>query len=587
MMPIALRTVVVLIAALGVLDPPLETSRPRPVPVRFELAASPASDAATRARAGRDRLAQELRGVIVTAGERAPEAVVVIGAAPPESLPLERVPISTVSLTTDLAPNVRIVRLGDPSPAALRHSIPIDAEFEALGMTGATSVLTLTDRGTVVVRTHHRWSKDRERYRARFVYAPPVAGLHVVRVAAEALDAERSPADNLADVALLVDGRPLRVLAFDPRPSWNATFVRRTLEADPRFHVDSIARSSRGVAIRTRNAPPALVGTGLDEFDVVIAGAPEEMRPEEVDALSRFARQRGGGVVFLPDRRPSGAYASLLPAAAFEEVLVETPVRLNGVAPTEVRASELLVARDTRATASVVAAIERSGRSAPVSVSWTHGAGRMILWGALDAWRYRADEGDGFERFWQATMADLAVGAPARVTVSVTPRIAAVHERIVVRATLRPTEYRAAQGRIELPPVSASLVSADGRAHAVRLWPTAEVGVFEGHASTAGPGIHDVVVIAGSQSGRASVVVTDAPRRVSEPDAAALQLIAESTGGVHVNAADVEPLVRHLRGLAGASERNTIRPMRSVWWFLPFAASLSAEWALRRRRGLT
>ncbi len=586
MMPIAFRTVAILIAVLGVLDPPVETSRPRPVVVRFELAVSPGSDADQRAEAVRDRLARELRDLVVTSGARDPDAIVIVGDAPPESLPTERVPMSTVSLATASAPNVRIVRLTDPSPAALRQSIPIDAEFEAIGMSGAASVFTVSDRGAVVARTEHRWMTDRERHRARFVYAPAGPGLHVVRVAAQPLDAERSAGDNAADVALLVDGRPLRVLAFDPRPSWNATFVRRALEADPRFDVESIARSSRGATVRTRNAPPTLAGAALDELDAVIAGAPEDLRPEEVDALSRFARQRGGAVVFLPDRRPSGAYAGLLPAEAFEEVLVETPVRLAGITPAAVRASELLVARATRPSASAVAAVERSGRAATVSVGWTHGAGRMILWGALDAWRYRADDGDGFARFWQAAVADLAVGSPARVSVSATPRVAAVHERIVVRATLRPTEYGAANGRIELPPVRGSLVSADGRARAVRLWPTAEVGVFEGHAGASGAGTHDVVVIAGSQAGRTSVVVTDGPRRPFEPDAEAFRLIAESTGGVHVSEEDVRPLGRHLRELAGATGRTTSRPMRSPWWFLPFASTLSAEWALRRRRGL-
>lgn len=586
MMPIGFRTVAILIAVLGVLDPPVERSRPRPAAVRFELAVSPGADARQRAQAVRDRLARELRDLVVTSSTRDPDAIVVVGDDLPESLPTGRVPISTVSLATAAAPNVRIVRVGDPPPAALRQSIPIDAEFEAIGMSGVTSVFTVSDGGAVVARTEHRWTTDRERHRPRFAYAPAGPGLHVVRVAGQPLDAERSAADNAADAALLVDGRPLRVLALDPRPSWNATFVRRALEADPRFDVESIGRSSRGVTVRTRNAPPAIGAAALDEFDAVIAGAPENLRREEVDALSRFARQRGGAVVFLPDRRPSGAYAGLLPAEGFEEVLVETPVRLGGIAPAVVRASELLVARAARPGAGAVAAIERSGRAAPVSVSWTHGAGRMILWGALDAWRYRADDGDGFARFWQAAMADLAAGAPARVTVSAAPRIAAVHERIVVRAALRPTEYAAANGRIELPPVSASIVSADGRARAVRLWPTAEVGVFEGHARASGAGVHEVAVTAGSQAGRTSVLVTDGPRRTFEPDVGAFRLIAESTGGVYVSEEDVQPLVRHLRGLAGASERSWSRPMRSPWWFLPFAAGLSAEWALRRRKGL-
>jgi hypothetical protein len=583
---IALRPAAVLIALLGVLDPAFETSRPRRVPVRFELTTPPDSERATRGKAIRQRLSERLRDVIAEAGPRAPEAVVIVGDTVPDALLPGRLPVSTVSLAADLSPNVRIVRLDDPPPAALRQSIPIAAEFEATGMRGATSVLTIADRGVVVDRVQHTWSKDRERYRASMAYAPPGAGLHVVRVSAEPTPAERTAADNLADVALLVEGRPLRVLAFDPRPSWNATFVRRALEADARFQVDSIARSARGVTVRSRHAPPALAGDPLHEFDAVIVGAPEDLRPAEMDALSRFARRRGGAVVFLPDRRPSGVYAGVLPAAAFEEALVETPVRLTGTAPAVVRASELLVARDPSASATALAAIDRRGARAPVSVSWTHGAGRMILWGALDAWRYRADDGDGFARYWRAAMADLALGAPAPMTVSVAPRIAAVHERVVVRAMVRATEYGGAGSRIELPAVSASLVSERGHEQVVRLWPTAEVGVFEGRVTPFAPGNYDVIATAGSHADRAAVAVMEGPQRVVEADAPALRLIAESTGGVHVSLDDLAPLEAHLRGLAGATEQATVRPMRSFWWFLPFAGSLTVEWALRRRRGL-
>ena len=43
-----------------------------------------------------------------------------------------------------------------------------------------------------------------------------------------------------------------------------------------------------------------------------------------------------------------------------------------------------------------------------------------------------------------------------------------------------------------------------------------------------------------------------------------------------------------LARLADALEAARVegRPMRSAWWILPFAACLSAEWWLRRRRGL-
>ena len=51
------------------------------------------------------------------------------------------------------------------------------------------------------------------------------------------------------EVRIAVDVRPIRtrVLFYEPRPSWAATFVRRALEEDRRFDVH--ARSALGTAV--------------------------------------------------------------------------------------------------------------------------------------------------------------------------------------------------------------------------------------------------------------------------------------------------------------------------------------------------
>jgi hypothetical protein len=589
---IVFRTIVIVMAVLGLIDPGFVASRRKPAPVRLKIIEPAGLDQPDRATTRRQRagavakrLTDALGRSVDFSDRRDPAAVVLIGGAPPDALPSGAIPVSTVALSDAVSPNVRLVRLSEPPAVPLRHAAVIEPEFEAVGMNGKSSAIIVTDGGAVVARTVHRWTKDRERFRARLQYAPPSAGVRLVTVEAQGLDEEHVSDDNLADVALLADDRPLRVLAYEPRPSWNATFVRRALEADSRFRVDSIVRPSRGVLVRSGELR-ALAARALDDFDVAIVGAPEELREPELEALSTFARERGGGVVFLPDRRPSGPYVDLLPAGGFDEMVVDNPVRLAMDVPTDVRASELLVARRETPMAGALAAVERSGRMSPVALTWTHGVGRMILWGALDAWRYRADPAGGFARFWQATVADLALTAPPPLMVGVSPRVAAPYEPIVVRATMRPTEFIRRPDRLEFPPVGATLVSEAGATQPVRLWPTTEAGVFEGRSTAPAPGRYAVQVTAGSRSGRAPVIAVAATRRAFEEDAEALKLVAQSTGGVAVAADSLGPLEQHLRALAGASEPRQVHPMRSRWWVLTFAACLCAEWALRRRRGL-
>jgi hypothetical protein len=80
-------------------------------------------------------------------------------------------------------------------------------------------------------------------------------------------------------------------------------------------------------------------------------------------------------------------------------------------------------------------------------------------------------------------------------------------------------------------------------------------------------------------------VVATGVRHPAAYDDESLKLMASSTGGVIVDAADLAKLRQHLLGLSTPDEPRTIRPMRSGWWSVPFALALCTEWALRRRRG--
>ena len=73
------------------------------------------------------------------------------------------------------------------------------------------------------------------------------------------------------------------------------------------------------------------------------------------------------------------------------------------------------------------------------------------------------------------------------------------------------------------------------------------------------------------------------PRRRTPTTAG--RLVATATGGVAVSTADLAPLERHLRSLASREVERTVRPGRSWLLVIAFAALLSAEWTIRRRRG--
>ena len=226
-----------------------------------------------------------------------------------------------------------------------------------------------------------------------------------------------------------------RVQVYEPRPSWATTFVRRALEADARFQIESVSFSSRGIAARTRDDVP-LNDPRIDAFDVLIVGGLDRLSVADVRSLDRYMRERRGAVVLVPDlgidRWP---VRELLPVAPLTERLLERPVKLEttrGVASLEV--SELLLLASPTPGLDVVSSVAGSDPS-PVIVSMAHGGGRLFLSGAMDAWRFRAAGGGAFDRFWRAAIAGLAMAAPPPIDVSVEPPLLRPGERgeLIVR----------------------------------------------------------------------------------------------------------------------------------------------------------
>ena len=113
-----------------------------------------------------------------------------------------------------------------------------------------------------------------------------------------------------------------------------------------------------------------------------------------------------------------------------------------------------------------------AGSNEPVVVMSPHGAGRLIVSGALDTWRYRADHESAFDRFWRSAISGVALATPPAVDVEITPAVARPGESVRVAARVHRSALDA--GATASLQVSARLESGE----AVRLWPDAEADVF-------------------------------------------------------------------------------------------------------------
>ncbi len=403
----------------------------------------------------------------------------------------------------------------------------------------------------------------------RVDWVPLAAGPRALRVTANARNNATHIAEAHVGVEVVEDSTP--VLMYEPEATWLGTFVRRAIAGDPRFRLDARTRLGPSLTAASESSF-ALAVAALTRTGTAIVAAPESLSANEVDSLEQFLRVRGGSVILLPDRRPSGPITRLIPPITSERR--EADAHQVGL----LRASELVTFDASAAGVTVLEAVE--GR--PVVLSSARGRGRMVISGALDAWRYRDGTGQ-FNRFFTALVAAAAEAAGQSLQVTLDDGVIGPGQRTSVEV-----EWRAIEEIPSAVVAAAELRCDNGSVAPVRLWPGARRGVFMGtvHAMSLGSCTVEASIVQPSQlSASAALLVTEHRfRPLGNPSA--LDGAIAAHGGVIVDEGSEAAIVARVRErLPAQRELRDGRPMRSPWWIVPFAVCLGGEWWLRRRSG--
>ncbi len=576
-----LRVVAIAIAILGVVDPVFTWPRTdRPV---VSIIDAGDAGATTAIASGLSRNFEVHRGAIASA-----VSTVLVGHAVPAPPPA--VSGSVIAATPD--PLMRHVAIDDvrvPSIALPGSAVPVGVTLRSHGAKGRKLRIDVSFAGVLLDRATTTVAADDEVSEVALSATALTAGLAAltVRVADDASDDALLKAE--AVVAMDVVSAQWRVLVADARPSWMSTFVRRALEADRRFAVTSRVSTSRGIGAEVGSAPALIDAAALESYSAIVLGAPDALTADEAAALEGFARNRGGAVVLLMDRIDGGAFSRLVGASMWRDV--HGIERRALTAPSGgMQATELAVPQGLIAGAEVLSSTADKS-SLPVVWQAPLGAGRVVVSGALDAWRYRTRDGAGFSRFWTQALADVASAAPAAVALLPSARVVSPGTSIEVRAVVRSAQLSDPSRPAPVVEVRAMIgVSGGTASDTVRLWPTPERGVFAATMRVPdAANTYRIIVEASSGDGRAigtaSADVLGGETRAlnARQDLAAW---VASQGGVVLPSADAMTVERAVRDrLSASSLPRRVHPMRSLWWLPVFIAALGGEWWLRRRRG--
>ena len=571
----ALRAGAILIALVAVIDP--AWSRAAPVRPRVVVPHVAGADRDLAARVA-DVLAPDFE--VSRVDETGASAYVITGADVPEGWqPPEGATVFAVTPAAAIA-GVRILRLDGASEVSIDSVSTLRAVLDVAGAGARDVTLTLNVDGVRRQELVAHVTGADTRAVVPLPFVPSSRGLARVRVDAQVAGGAAAS----AEIAIDVTDRVWRVLVFDGRPTYASTFVRRALEADPRFDVVARSVTSRGMAVLSGAAPVSLDGANtLSAFDLVIIGAPETLGAGEAASLDRYLRVRRGAVVLLPEGSGGELVPRLTGIAAWRDERRPAAVKI-AASENAWTASEFLWPGRWPTLVTPLATMDGTGN--PQAPVWQIpvGGGRLLVSSAIDGWRSRADAASGYSAFWRLTAATAASATPPLVHVRLDERLVTPGAPVVVdvqdlAATGAGT--RAIGARI------AEVVDVTGVSSLVRLWPGESAQQWRGTFRAPDvPGRYRLR-IAGA-SGTVEFQVDDAARVRSASEGNGLAALAASThGGATIAAENLSALPAQLtQALPPTMAPQRGYPMRSVWWLVPFTLAASGEWWLRRRRGL-
>jgi len=579
------RGVAIAIALVAAADPAITSSRT----VRPDVAL--ATSGSARDSAFSDRVARALSKdfTVVRAPLAAAAATVIVGERlPTQSTELASPAFAVFDDANDATVSLDAVRAPSAAPPNARVPIPIAARVK--GARGRTLDVTLRANGLVVDRVTKTIATDDEHTSATLTFVPTVSGAAPLRVQAMVSGGKDSA---MTDIVVDVRRTRIPILFFDPRPSWMSTFVRRAIERDPRFVLTSRVVTSRNLSTDA-GRPPDRLGdaTALAAFDAVVVGAPDALVESDVAGLDAYMRRRGGGVILLFDQRAPGAYERLTNSGAWAVSTDSAVVRIGTTADSAaLRASEVMWPLRVPTNAHVIARTQvnpKHSASDVAAVWWTSvGAGRLVVNGALDAWRFR--DRSEFDEFWRALIAETAESSPPAVAVRLSNATARPGEQIGVRAIIRDAALQESNaGRPVQTSVTGSLTSSTNEPTTFRLWPSDGVGALSAVVRAPDkPGVYQVIVSADGMAATTPLVVIANASHPTPDDRDLVAAWPASRGGRALPESRLGDLPAELRRVIRPTpRRETWYPMRSAWWIVPFALLLSADWWLRRRSGL-
>lgn len=584
-----LRAAAILIALAGLVDPAMTSSRPIRRTVSVITPQGPDDVTAQFA----DRVARDLAANYDVARTTVPGAAAVVSIGDRVPVDADTIAVPVIAVIPPVSgPALHITSLQAPRQASLETRASLLASVHAIGARGLSVETSLSAGDVVVQRVTHEIKSDDETIDVPLALVPSAEGLILARVTARLTGSGAPQTGASAATAIRIQSDSWPVLFYDVRPSWMSTFVRRAIEDDTRFVVSSRTITSKAVATATTGSPARLGDAGsLARFKAIVVGAPDALSSDDVGGLDRYVRERAGAVVLLMDSADDlSARSGSRPIDRLDGVSTWTvrtsakaaPIKSGTPDDPAIEAAEIATPDRLPVGAEVVATVAADSAASPAIWRVPAGAGRIVVSGALDSWRFRTSKSSAFDRFWRQTMAAAASESPAAIEIAIDRPLVATGETTTARVVVTDAAFAADRTRVDAS-VSATMNGPSGSAP-LRVWPEGPAGRFTiALPARAAPGTYRLTVVGGADRANAEWIVAPAVTTAAPDERRLVEIWAQTRGGRVISTNSSNEIRQTLVGSIKSERRDeTWHPMREPWWIVPFALLLGGEWFLRR-----